>query len=177
MLHHPVISDFDLQRSRMLVCCMLLVPPCVAILISLVLGLGQCKRDKDVPRPFSQTLTGVNLQDVFQKMPAHALYVTNTQVHLLNGDSCPIGQHVIVKRQSGPQTFIANVREIIQQVGSLNYDNGLPDGLLVQTVACVGTTDRLLMPRLVLQDEWSFVPLSVRPFYIYFDDSTMLMES
>ena len=30
-------------------------------------------------------------------MPVQALYITNTQVHLLNGDSCPIGQHVIVK--------------------------------------------------------------------------------
>jgi hypothetical protein len=99
-------------------------------------------------------------------MPAQALYITNTQVHLLNGDSCPIGQHVIVKRQSGPQTFVANVREIVQQVGSPNYDNGMPDGLLVQSVACVGTTDRLRMPRLVLQDEWLFVPLTVEP-YIY----------
>ena len=142
-----------------------------------MLWLGQCKRDKDVPRPFSQTLTGVKLQDVFQKMPVQALYVTNTQVHLLNGDSCPIGQHVIVKRQSGPQTFIANVREIVQQVGSLNYDNGVPDGLLVQTVACVGTTDRLLMPRLVLQDEWSFVPIAVKCFYLFIDDSKILIKS
>ena len=104
-------------------------------------------------------------------MPAQALYINNTQVHLLNSDSCPIGQHVIVKWQSRPQTFIANVHEIFQQVGSLNYDNGMLDGLLFQTVAYVGTTNRLLVPHLVIQDKWSFVPLTVKCFYLFIDDS------
>ena len=96
----------------------------------------------------------------------------------MNGDDCLLGQHVIVQRHSGrvgvDQPFIACVREIIQQVGSTNHANNQPDGLLLQTLAHVSdeTCGRLRMPRLILQDEWSFVPLSVSLFFSYdFQDS------
>ena len=136
---------------------------------------GQCKRDEGDPRRFTQTLTGVKLPDIFQNSPASttALYQTNTKVHLLNGDSCLVGQHVIVQRQSGgagvDQPFVACVHEIIQQVGSTNHANNQPDGILLQTLAHVSdeTSGRLRMPHLVLQDEWSFVRISVSLFFSY----------
>jgi hypothetical protein len=135
--------------------------------------IGQCKRDKGDPRQFPQTLTGVKLPGIFQSSAAsaRALYITNTSVNLLNGDDCVVGQHVIVQQQSGsagqPLAFIACVREILQQVGSTNHANSQPDGLLLQTAAHDETSGRLRMPRLILQDEWSFVPLSVRHKFSY----------
>jgi len=132
---------------------------------------GQCKQDKGSPQPFTQTLTGAKLPEIFHSSPAHALYVTNTKVDLLNGDSCPIGQHIIIQRHSGSaavgRPFVACVREILQQVGSTNHNNSQPNGLLLQTVAHDEMSDRFQMPRLVLQDKWSFVPLSVRDIFSY----------
>jgi hypothetical protein len=110
-------------------------------------------------------LTGAKLPGIFHSSPANAraLYITNGRVHLFNGDDCAIGQHVIIQRHTGSgQPFIACVREILQQVGSTNHANSQPDGLLLQTVAHDEKSTRLQMPRLILQDEWSFVPLSVR---------------
>lgn len=134
--------------------------------------LGQCKQDKDNPRPFMNTLTGQKLPGIFQSVTAaHAHYVTSVKVNLFNGDSCSTGQHVIVQRHSGSSLvgspFIACVHEIVQQVGSTNHDNGQPDGLLLQSLAHDETSERLQMPRLRLQDEWSFVSLSVTCIFSY----------
>lgn len=127
---------------------------------------GQCKHDKDDPRPYMQTLTGAKLPSIFQSVSRGALYVTSTQVILLNDDRCSIGQHVIVRRHLGDGLnpyFIACVREIIQQVGSPNYEDARkPNGILLETFEHVNNPgDRLPMPRLVPCEEWSFVPLNV----------------
>ncbi|KAF8966226.1 hypothetical protein BDZ97DRAFT_1657897 [Flammula alnicola] len=89
------------------------------------------------------------------------LYVTGREVCLLNGDKCVVGQHVIVQppRPNMP-TFIACLREIIQQVGSQNHDNSRPDGLLLETVDSSNTSTKFQMPRLQYLNEWSFVPIS-----------------
>ena len=102
---------------------------------------------------------------------AQPFYITNTGVNLLNGDNCVLGQHIIIQQHSRSagvgRPFIACVREILQQVGSVNHANSQPDGLLVQTVAHNDMSGRLKMPRLILQDEWLFVPLSVRHTFFY----------
>jgi hypothetical protein len=84
-----------------------------------------------------QTQTGAKLPNTFHSSPPHALYVTSTEVFLVNNDRCIIGQHVIVQQRLGHgfgQPFIAIVREIIQQVGSSNHDDGRADGLLLQSI-------------------------------------------
>ena len=65
------------------------------------------------------------------------------------------------------QPFIACVCEIVQQVGSMNHNNGQPDGILLQTVSHNETSNRLRMPHLILQEEWTFVPLLVRHIFTY----------
>lgn len=79
------------------------------------------------------------------------------KVNLLNGDSCPIGQHVTVQQHVGSavvgQPFIACVCEIVQQVRSMNHNNSQPDGILLQTVAHNETSNRLQMPHLILQNK------------------------
>jgi len=91
------------------------------------------------------------------------LYVTGTEVCLLNGDKCVVGQHVIVQSEHpNTSTFVACLREIIQQVGSQNHDNSRPDGLLLETVDSLSTSQKFQMPRLYSRNEWSFVPISVR---------------
>jgi hypothetical protein len=135
--------------------------------------LGRCKRDKHEPRPFAETITGTRLPGVFHSTPGHPqrLFVTGSEVHLLNGDRCRPRQHVIIQHHDvdvntgvsssvGP-AFIACVREIIQQHGSQNYDNSQPDGILVQTVLSSDVAAQFQMPALKYKDEYSFVPLSV----------------
>ena len=139
-------------------------------------AIGRCKADKERPRPFNQTLTGQKLPGVVDSS-VNQLYVTGTEVYLLNGDKCVVGQHVIVQPSHlNSPTFIACLREIIQQVGSPNHDNSKPDGLLLETVDSSRTSTKFRMPLLQNVNEWSFVPISVssglllcqEPFVKYF---------
>jgi len=123
---------------------------------------GKCKTDKQQdPCPFNQTLTGTKLPGVVGAS-ADQRYVTGTEICLLNGDKCVVGQHVIVRPpHPNMPTFIACLREIIQQVGSQNHDNSKPDGLLLETIDSSSISTRFQMPRLQYRNEWSFVPISV----------------
>lgn len=125
--------------------------------------LGKCKTDKQqCPCPFNQTLTGTKLPGVVGAS-ADQRYVTGTEICLLNGDKCVVGQHVIVQPpHPNMPTFVACLHEIILQVGSQNHDNSKPDGLLLETIDSSFTSTRFQMPRLQYQNEWSFVPISVR---------------
>ena len=62
--------------------------------------LGRCKRDKHEPRPFTETITSTQLPGVFHSTPGHpqCLFMTGSEVHLLNGDRCRPGQHIIIQR-------------------------------------------------------------------------------
>lgn len=137
--------------------------------------LGRCKTDQQQhPQPFNQTLTGTKLPSVVDAstVPSQS-YVTGTEVCLLNGDKCMVGQHVIVQApHPNMGTFIACLREIIQQVGSQNYNNSRPDGLLLETIDSSGFSTKFQMPRLQYRNvtEWSFVPISVS-----FTSHTLLM--
>ena len=84
-------------------------------------------------------------------------------MYLYNGDKCTVGQHIIARHHHHPAeihpspTFIARVVEIIQQVGSPAYMQSQPDGILLQTVNSSAPNAKYQMPRLFLQDKWSFV--------------------
>lgn len=125
---------------------------------------GLCKRDKTSPRLFSQTMTGVKLPHIIATSNAH--YETSTHVYLLNGDKCSVGQYVIVCKD-GPNShlFIACVCEILQQVHSVNYQEGRPDGILVQTANSTNISQKFQMPELALQDIFSFVPIVISNFF------------
>lgn len=107
------------------------------------------------------------MPELFAQICPHDLFFTSSEVELHNGDPCQLGQHVIIQRspqegQAPFPPFIARVHEILHHIGSVDYHRNCPDGVLVQTLAHVhpGSTCSLLMPQLVLQDEWSFVRLS-----------------
>ena len=124
-------------------------------------AIGRCKANKEHPHPFNQTLTGQKLSGVVDSS-VNQLYVTGTEVYLLNGDKCVVGQHVIIQPSHlNSPTFIACLHEIIQQVGSQNHNNSKPDGLLLETVDSSRTSTKFRMPRLQNVNEWSFVPISV----------------
>ncbi|KAF8178467.1 hypothetical protein BJ912DRAFT_1045365 [Pholiota molesta] len=119
---------------------------------------GLCRRDKIRPRPFAQTLTGAKLPHISHAPPT-TRYVTNHSMHLLNNDTCSLGEYVLI--QSGhSRPNVGCVREIIQQVNSKNYDQNQPDGILIQLASTNEVATKFQMPRVILQDQWSFVALS-----------------
>ena len=124
--------------------------------------LGKCKTDQQQhPHPFNQTLTGTKLPGVVGASTDQR-YVTGTEICLLNGDKCMVGQHVIVQPgHPNMPTFIACLHEIIQQVSSQNHNNSKPNGLLLETIDSSSMSTRFQMPRLQYQNEWSFIPISV----------------
>lgn len=123
-------------------------------------------------RVFSETLTGKKLPQTIHK--PHGQFVTNSLVHLSNGDKCSVGQCVIVQRHElfatgmvpKGDSYLACVQEILQKIGSSNYIDGQPDGLLLQSVQSNITSDHFLMPQLEFREEWSFVLLNVG-FYLF----------
>jgi len=123
---------------------------------------GKCKTNKQQdPCPFNQTLTGTKLPGIVGAS-ADQRYVTEMEICLLNGDKCMVGQHVIVwPPYPNMPTFIACLREIIQQVGSQNHDNSKPDGLLLETIDLSSISTRFQMPHLQYRNEWSFILISV----------------
>ncbi|KAF8197056.1 hypothetical protein BJ912DRAFT_923160 [Pholiota molesta] len=73
-------------------------------------------------------------------------------------DTIP-GEYVLI--QSGhSRPNVGCVREIIQQVNSKNYDQNQPDGILIQLASTNKVATKFQMPRVILQDQWSFVALS-----------------
>jgi hypothetical protein len=125
-------------------------------------------------RVFSETLTGKKLPQIYNN--SHGQFATNDLVHLINGDKCPVGQCVIVQRHESVaggmvpkgDSYLACVQEILQTLGSPNYINGQPDGILLQSIQANITSNHFLMPQLEFRNEWSFVPLSVCCSSIYF---------
>ena len=144
-----------------------LVKPCLWVFLFITLVsigsktnhyLGRCKDDKQQPHCFNQTLTGMKLPGVVGVSESH-VYITGTEVCLLNGDKCVVGQHVTVQSH-GPNmsTLIACLCEIIQQVGSQNHNNSKPDGLLLETIDSLSISqkeDFTLPHRFHVESMWS----------------------
>ncbi|KAK7037199.1 hypothetical protein R3P38DRAFT_3481335 [Favolaschia claudopus] len=91
---------------------------------------GQCVLDKKSPRKIELTLAGQHLPSWANKP---GLFRTCQSMTLQNNDVCTPGNFVIIRdpRHLG-QTFVAQVREIIQEKGSLAEYSSNPDGILVQ---------------------------------------------
>ncbi|KAF4615110.1 hypothetical protein D9613_003453 [Agrocybe pediades] len=144
---------------------------------------GQCENDSAPARPFNATLTWQKFPNILTPARGSAtnandvpeLFITSSKMRLLNGDTCPIGQYVILQQRSGadsagstnisPIMYLGCVREILQQKDGDNRKLGLPDGILIQTASQIAAPESgpgaaLRMPRLVLTDQWSFVHLS-----------------
>uniref|UniRef100_A0A8H7XVA1 Uncharacterized protein n=1 Tax=Psilocybe cubensis TaxID=181762 RepID=A0A8H7XVA1_PSICU len=130
---------------------------------------GSCKSNGTDPQPFHRTLCGQKLPNIVLNTAAsQQLYVTNSQVYLRNEDLCTIGQFVIAQIHPSQPPLIGCVREILQQVGSPNHLQNRPDGILIQTalhqppshILPAGQLQPVFMLRLILQQEWSFIPWS-----------------
>ena len=84
--------------------------PAVKISDADAVAIGRGKTNKEHPCPFNQTLTGQKLPGVADSS-INQLYVTGTEVYLLNSDKCVIGQHMIIQPSHlNSLTFIASVR-------------------------------------------------------------------
>ncbi|RDB27987.1 hypothetical protein Hypma_002121 [Hypsizygus marmoreus] len=133
------------------------------------LGLGQkatqiqhgiCTSDKAPPRLFANTLTGQQLPGSFGES-GQRKFRTNVEVQLFNGDCCRVGDHVVARDHQQPNvTFIANVVEIIQQVGSVSDMSRTPDAILVQTATTSRSAVPYGMPAIDLQDEWRLLSMA-----------------
>ncbi|KAK7029116.1 hypothetical protein R3P38DRAFT_2524834 [Favolaschia claudopus] len=116
---------------------------------------GQCILDKKPPRKIELTLTGQRLLSWANKT---GLFQTGQSVTLQNNDMCVPGNFVIIRDPLRlGQTFVAQVREIIQQKGSLAAYSSNPDGILVQRALVNDQQPRYGMPRLQLLDQWSML--------------------
>ncbi|KAK7015952.1 hypothetical protein R3P38DRAFT_3203654 [Favolaschia claudopus] len=116
---------------------------------------GQCVLDKKSPRKIELTLAGQHLPSWANKP---GLFRTCQSMTLQNNDVCTPGNFVIIRdpRHLG-QTFVAQVREIIQEKGSLAEYSSNPDGILVQRALVNHQQARYGMPRLQLLDQWSML--------------------
>ncbi|KAJ3509457.1 hypothetical protein NLJ89_g5213 [Agrocybe chaxingu] len=115
---------------------------------------GLCVLDKALPRAFSETITGQKLPNTSSR---HRLFRTCLSFILSNGDTCQLGEYVMIRSPTAVIPFLARVDEIIQEVGSRAADSSLPDGVLVQLVDVTGTSARLRMPQLSLINHWLLV--------------------
>lgn len=79
---------------------------------------------------------------------------------------CKVGQHVIVRSQAIPtQTFLAQVVEIIQKVGSNCFEAQQPDGVLIEVWDSSRASPKYQMPELVTKEEWLLVSIKVSTGY------------
>lgn len=87
-------------------------------------------------------------------------------MHLVNGDKCVVGQHVIARPPSGlGMTIIARVVEILQIVGSVEDYSGQPSRVLLRGVDVVRPATKYRMPHIDLTNEFSMVRFTVRTFH------------
>lgn len=122
--------------------------------LNISLSKGKCISGKMKSQVFSETLTSKKLPQIIND--PHGQFVTNCVVHLSNGDKCPVGQCAIVQRHEifatgmvpKGDSYLTCVQEILQRIGSSNYINSQPDGLLLQSVQSKITPDHFLMPQL-----------------------------
>ncbi|KAJ7157732.1 hypothetical protein C8R46DRAFT_1355172 [Mycena filopes] len=114
---------------------------------------GLCIHDKQHPRAIQSTLTGLHIPAWAAKA---GFFQTNKSVSLHNGDICAPGNFVIVRdRQVLGQTFVAQVEEIIQQIGSLAILSSQPDGVLLQRASIDQIRTKYGMPSIRLSNQWS----------------------
>lgn len=90
-------------------------------------------------------------------------------MHLINGDSCQIGQFVVVRNpNSAGLTFVTQIHEILHIQGSIADLARMPDGVLLQTANVQHVDDTYHMPLIKLLDNWSVVQFEVSQVRISF---------
>ncbi|THH18949.1 hypothetical protein EUX98_g8870 [Antrodiella citrinella] len=113
---------------------------------------------------FHETLSGQRFPDSMQLTPAELklpLCKTSKAMVLLNGDSCPLGQYILYRSPGaarGSVPLIGCVREILQQVTTVNFRQSMPDAILVQRYQSTGNVDPYNMPGVMPEEEYDFLP-------------------
>lgn len=130
-------------------------------------AIGICISDQRPPRTFLETLTGQKLPNAIKSPSRQQLYKTNKEMFLRNGDKCALDQHVIAQNPSSPvETFVAQVKEIIQVQGSLADLSRKPEAILLQIASTTAPpSDIYRMPSIRSSDLWCLVPIEVSSFY------------
>jgi hypothetical protein len=93
-------------------------------------------------------------------------FLTSHSVTLLNGDKCTIGSWVLAKSLSDdlapPNVYC--IQEIVNQKGSANTANQVPDAILLQQIKVQGFAEPYNMPHISLEDTYELLPLQVSFF-------------
>ncbi|KAJ7601530.1 hypothetical protein B0H17DRAFT_1241343 [Mycena rosella] len=119
---------------------------------------GVCHVDKLRSRPVRETLTGQHIPHWSCRLGS---FRTCTDVTLNNGDACIPGGFVIIRHPEHiGETYVAQVEEIIQEVGSLAAHTSLADGILVHKVRLLRELQRYGMPRILLSGERALLQAS-----------------
>ncbi|KAF8173029.1 hypothetical protein K438DRAFT_1940337 [Mycena galopus ATCC 62051] len=112
---------------------------------------GVCFLDKIQARPIGEMLIGTHIADWSTRQ---GLFRTCKDIILPNGDLCTAGSFVIVRHpELIGETFVAQVEEIVQQVGSVAAHASLADGILAQKVLLIQGLSRYGMPTVFLTNE------------------------
>lgn len=128
------------------------------------LCLGLCITDKRPARRFSETLSGQWQHDTHSSLglDGRQLFKTNREVYLMNGDRCSVNDYAVVQDPQNPaRTFIGQVKEILQQGGSIADTTERPDGILIQKASVTRQALPYSMPYIDLNNEFVFVTLKV----------------
>jgi hypothetical protein len=122
----------------------------------------QCIHDRLNPWPYHSTLTGHFLQALSTLSPqilADNNFRTCKSVTLMNGDTCPIGQWVLIGGQDQPA--VAQVQEIIQRNGSEAESASQPDAIFLKAGTLQGNAKPYGMPSAKAEDSWLLYPVQV----------------
>ncbi|KAL6306470.1 hypothetical protein BKA93DRAFT_840752 [Sparassis latifolia] len=88
------------------------------------------------------------------------LFKSCQSANLYNGDSCDIGQYVIVRDPvMVTETYVARVEEIVQVRGSIADLASQPDAILLRTAAVFRHAEPYHMPRVDLLSHWQVAHL------------------
>lgn len=110
-------------------------------------------------RPFSQMKAAQKIERSRITVGPTRLFKTGKALIINNGDICRPGQTVII--QHNDSYDIVQVEEILQEVDSHAYKQGKADAVLVRRLDITGTSERLRMPQLSKNNNYTLMRFDV----------------
>lgn len=127
---------------------------------------GTSIRDQGPERPFTATQTGRQfpnaLPDASPAFLQSNSFYTNKSVVLFNGDTCLVGQWVLIRNGAGGAPRVVRIEEILNQIGTSNSRWSRPDAILVQCGSINGYAQASHMPMVAIDNNLLLLPIHVR---------------
>lgn len=93
-------------------------------------------------------------------------FKTSHRVVLLNGDTCVVGNWVLVRHPHSDSPRVCQIAEILQRVGHENDRLSRPDVILLQQGSISGFVEPYRMPGISVSNQWMLIPLQVSIYYM-----------